>query len=49
MPSGHYFPRKLHLQLGDGEDRLRTVHLHIEAAIQHESRRAAERLRASSA
>jgi hypothetical protein len=25
MPSAHYFPRKLHLQLSDGEDRLRTV------------------------
>jgi hypothetical protein len=25
MASVHYFPRKLHLQLGDGEDRLRTV------------------------
>lgn len=44
MPSVHYFPRKLHLQLSDGEGRLRTVHVHIEAAIQHESRRATERL-----
>lgn len=25
MPSAHYFPRKLHLQLSDGEDRLRTL------------------------